>query len=150
MGSTTTVKKKINLFIAMILSVTMLFGSTVCFAAENDAEVDNTLSVQSNESVRAARSMTDSKPVTINVGATGVIAYVNLNYAWDEGYTGWFTGASLTGTYVPVGTSLVLRDFTTSDVGNSSYITVTVTYIINGAQYNASATFYVDEWGEVS
>lgn len=51
---------------------------------------------------------------------------------------------------MPVGTSLVLRDFTTSDVGNSSYITVTVTYIINGAQYNASATFYVDEWGEVS
>ena len=36
MGGTTTVKKKINLFIAMILSVTMLFGSTVCFAAEND------------------------------------------------------------------------------------------------------------------
>ena len=55
MGGTTTMKKKINLFIAMILSVTMLFGSTVCFAAENDAEVDNTLSVQSNESVRAAR-----------------------------------------------------------------------------------------------
>ena len=45
-------KKKINLFIAMILSVTMLFGSTVCFAAENDVDVDNTLSVQSNESVR--------------------------------------------------------------------------------------------------
>ena len=56
MGGITTMKKKINLFIAMILSVTMLFGSTVCFAAENDAEVDNTLSVQSNESVRAARS----------------------------------------------------------------------------------------------
>ena len=143
-------KKKINLFIAMILSVTMLFGSTVCFAAENDMDVDNTLSVQSNESVRVARSMTNSKIVAINVGDTGVIAYVNLNYAWDEGYTGWFTGANLNGVYTPNGISVEFKGLGTSETGNSSYITVTATVELNGDfMYTVSGTFYVDEWGEV-
>ena len=143
-------KKKINLFIAMILSVTMLFGSTVCFAAENDAEVDNTLSVQSNESVRVAGSMTNSKIVAINVGDTGVIAYVNLNYAWDEGYTGWFTGANLNGVYTPNGISVEFKGLGTSETGNSSYITVTATVELNGDfMYTVSGTFYVDECGEV-
>ena len=143
-------KKKINLFIAMILSVTMLFGSTVCFAAENDVDVDNTLSVQSNESVRVAGSMTNSKIVSINVGDTGVIAYVNLNYAWDEGYTGWFTGANLNGVYTPNGISVEFKGLGTSETGNSSYITVTATVELNGDfMYTVSGTFYVDECGEV-
>ncbi len=142
-------KKKINLFIAMILSVTMLFGSTVCFAAENEVDVDNTLSVQSNESVRVARSMTNSKIVAINVGDTGVIAYVNLNYAWDEGYTGWFTDASFVITQCSAGTRWIYQGFSKSPTGNSSYITVTVSYIINDMPYSVSETFYVDEWGEL-
>lgn len=141
-------KKKINLFIAMILSVTMLFGSTVCFAAENDAEVDNTLSVQSNESVRAARSMAGNKIVAISVGDTGAIAYVKLSFAYDSGYTGWFTGASPDRLQVPSGIGVFDR-VSTSPVGNSSYITVTAHVLVNNVWYDVSGTFYVDEWGEV-
>ncbi len=143
-------KKKINLFIAMILSVTMLFGSTVCFAAENDVDVDNTLSVQSNESVRAARSMTGKKTVAMGVRDTGVIVYVDLYFAYDSGYTGWFTGANLNGVYTPNGISVEFKGLGTSETGNSSYITVTATVELNGDfMYTVSGTFYVDEWGEV-
>ena len=142
-------KKKINLFIAMILSVTMLFGSTVCFAAENDAEVDNTLSVQSNESVRAARSMTGKKTVAMGVRDTGVIVYVDLYFAYDSGYTGWFTDASFVITQCSAGTRWIYQGFSKSLTGNSSYITVMVSYIINDMPYSVSETFYVDEWGEL-
>lgn len=109
------------------------------------------MSVESEYNGRAtARSMSDYAQKTVNIGNTGVVAYIKLTYSWDEGYTGWFTGASIEGTYVPVGTSLVLKDFSTSDVGNSSYITVTLKYRVNLVDYDISQRYYVNEWGEVS
>ena len=45
---------------------------------------------------------------------------------------------------------MIFQGFSMSPTGNSSYITITVSYIINDLPYTVSETFYVDEWGEVS
>lgn len=143
-------KKKLNIFLAVVCAMTMLFGSTLCFAAENNAEMDNVITDENSNNGRAARSMKGSEPKTINVGNTGVVAHIRLDYEYDSGYTGWFTGAYLTGTFVPQGRTVEYKGLSTSGTGNGSYITVTVHYLINTIPYNVSATFYVNEWGEVS
>lgn len=137
-------KKKFNIFLAVVCAMTMLFGSTLCFAAENVP------SVESSENGRAARSMSGSEQKTISVGNTGVVAIVRLSFAYDSGYTGWFTGADRVSEIVPGNLRVQYISTSTSPVGNNSYITVTVTYVINDIWYDASATFYVDEWGTVS
>lgn len=137
-------KKKINIFLAVVCAMTMMFGSTLCFAAENVP------SVESSENSRAVGAMSGSEEKTIAIGDTGVIATVTLNFKYNSGYTGWFTGANITSTFIPSGLSVQSKGISTSPVGNNSYITVTVTYIINGIWYDASATYYVDEWGTVS
>ncbi len=137
-------KKKINIFLAVVCAMTMMFGSTLCFAAENVP------SVESSENSRAVGAMSGSEQKTIAIGDTGVVAVINLNYSYNSGYTGWFTGAYVIKTWVPDGVEAKLQSTSTSSVGNNSYITVTVTYTINNIWYDASATYYVDEWGTVS
>ena len=142
-------KKKLNLFAAIILTMTLIFGSTLCYAAEGE-ETENIEAVERHNAVaRSINTQTSETTKTVNLGSTGIIAYVTLNYSWDEGYTGWFNSASIVGTYVPSGTQFTLMDFAHSATGNSSYITVTIKYICNGVYDVASRQFYVDEYGEL-
>ena len=82
-------RKKLNFFVAMIMVMTLMFGSTMCLAAEK-----NDVSENRNESIQArTQSMSGVYKFTDN--NTGIDIYVRLYWAWDEGYTGYFRDAEL-------------------------------------------------------
>lgn len=131
-------RKKLNFFVAMIMVMTLMFGSTMCLAAEK-----NDVSENRNESIQArTQSMSGVYKFTDN--NTGIDIYVRLYWAWDEGYTGYFRDAELVNL-----TSGELAGFSFSKTGNSSYITVNVSYRYGGKLHSASQQYYVDEYGSV-
>ena len=82
-------RKKLNFFVAMIMVMTLMFGSTMCLAAEK-----NDVSENRNEIIQArTQSMSGVYKFTDN--NTGIDIYVRLYWAWDEGYTGYFRDAEL-------------------------------------------------------
>ncbi len=118
--------------------MTLMFGSTMCLAAEK-----NDVSENRNESIQArTQSMSGVYKFTDN--NTGIDIYVRLYWAWDEGYTGYFRDAELVNL-----TSGELAGFSFSKTGNSSYITVNVSYKYGGKLHSASQQYYVDEYGSV-
>ena len=118
--------------------MTLMFGSTMCLAAEK-----NDVSENRNEIIQArTQSMSGVYKFTDN--NTGIDIYVRLYWAWDEGYTGYFRDAELVNL-----TSGELAGFSFSKTGNSSYITVNVSYKYGGKLHSASQQYYVDEYGSV-
>lgn len=128
-------RKKFSMLVAMVMAVTLMFGSTVCFAAEKDEDVVETLE---------ARTQYSTGNFSFTDGSTGITIYIRLYWAWDEGYTGWFRDAELVN--LPSGE---LTGFSFSKTGNSSYITVNVSYKYGGKIHTASQQYYVDEYGSV-
>ena len=73
-----------------------------------------------------------------------------MHYAWEEGYTSWFTGAELTEADVPDGHTVIIYGLTYNTDGNSSNITVTIDMEYEKLRFNVSKSFYVDEYGNLS
>ncbi len=90
-------KKKFNLFFAVVLAMTMLFGSTLCFAAEGDNVISN---VNETRDARAYTGSTNCEykaqafsGVVINGIRQHVTAKVNvgMRFTWNEGRDSKFT-----------------------------------------------------------
>ena len=128
-------RKKLNIIAAAVLILTLMFGSTLCYAAEGTAKL-------AEESRAIARSQSESGVFAFSDDNTTI--YVRLYWEWNEGYTGWFRSAAFVNM-----TSGVMTGFSFSDTGNSSYITVSVSYEYGGKLWTASQQFYVDEYGSV-
>lgn len=141
-------KRKFNIFAVLLLAMTLIFGSMLCYAAEGE-EADCAAAVEESRKVtRTINEQTASITRNVRLGSTGASIDVCLEYAWDEGLSGWFTGARHTMTHVPSDVSLIIWSLNFSGIGGS-YISVTVDYTANGSRASASEQFYVDEYGDV-
>ena len=117
-------RKKLKIFMELILAMTLIFGSTLCYASDGD--------------------------VVEAISNTDIVVYFDLHYAWEEGYTSWFTGAELTEADVPDGHTVIIYGLTHNADGNSSNITVTIDMEYEKLRFNVSKSFYVDEYGNLS
>ena len=87
-------RKKVKLLMALFLSLTMMFGSTLCYAAEtgngsNEVYADE----QSDGDIALAFYQSGTSGYDAVFSEANIkVSYV-LQYEWDEGYAGWFTGA---------------------------------------------------------
>lgn len=141
-------KRKFNIFAVLLLATTLIFGSTLCYAGEGE-ETDGAAAMEESRNVtRTINEQTDFVTRNVKLGSTGASIDVCLEYAWDEGLSGWFTGARHTMTHVPSDVSLIIWSLNFSGTGGS-YITVMVDYTANGSRASASEQFYVDEYGNV-
>lgn len=141
-------KRKFNIFAVLLLTMTLIFGSTLCYAAEGEETDGAAAAEESGYAARSVNTQTDSVPKSVYLGSTGAWIDIRLEYAWDEGYTGWFTGASHTLTCVPSDVNLILWSVSFSGTG-SSYVTVTVDYSANNIREEVTKVFYVDGYGDV-
>lgn len=141
-------KKKISLFAALLLTMTLALGGTLCYGAEVQVP-ENTAAEESQNTERSINTQSGSKYIA--AGTDEGVAYgFYIYYEWNEGYTGWFTGAELKQFVVLKGSeTVIMYSFTHNADGNSSYMTVTIDYKYGGAARLLSVTFYVDEYGEV-
>lgn len=99
--------------------------------------------------VRSVNEQTGTKYVAA-VTDTGIGFGINLYYAWEEGYTGWFTGAELIQVVVLSGNpDFVMKEFKHTESSQNSYITITITYLYGDVEKIISQTYYVNEYGEV-
>ena len=151
-------RKKLNFFVAMIMVMTLMFGSTMCLAAEkNDVSENRNEIIQARtQSMSGVYKFTENEKMELKnkfhvidddripIDKSSKDIYVRLYWAWDEGYTGYFRDAELVNL-----TSGELAGFSFSKTGNSSYITVNVSYKYGGKLHSASQQYYVDEYGSV-
>ncbi|MGN1187410.1 MAG: hypothetical protein ACI4R6_02855 [Lachnospiraceae bacterium] len=130
-------RKKLNIFVAVVLAMTLMFGSTLCYAAE--------AAVEPTEGSRAI-ARTQSHEVSRDIsGDNGASFKIMLSYQWDEGYAGWFTDVAL----VEIQNAQLLSFTHTEE--NRSCVTVRIEYKDNtGTERQVSATYSVDEYGDVS
>ena len=105
----------------LILAMTLIFGSTLCYASDGDV-------VEANDynTFGVTRSQQETKHIGLRISNTDIVVYFDLHYAWEEGYTSWFTGAELTEADVPDGHTVIIYGLTHNADGNSSNITVTI------------------------
>ena len=96
------------------------------------------------------RSQQETKHIGLRISNTDIVVYFDLHYAWEEGYTSWFTGAELTEADVPDGHTVIIYGLTHNADGNSSNITVTIDMEYEKLRFNVSKSFYVDEYGNLS
>ena len=114
-------RKKLKIFMELILAMTLIFGSTLCYASDGDV-------VEANDynTFGVTRSQQETKHIGLRISNTDIVVYFDLHYAWEEGYTSWFTGAELTEADVPDGHTVIIYGLTHNADGNSSNITVTI------------------------
>ena len=114
-------RKKLKIFMELILAMTLIFGSTLCYASDGDV-------VEANDynTFGVTRSQQETKHIGLRISNTDIVVYFDLHYAWEEGYTSWFTGAELTEADVPDGHTVIIYGLTYNTDGNSSNITVTI------------------------
>ena len=105
----------------LILAMTLIFGSTLCYASDGDV-------VEANDynTFGVTRSQQETKHIGLRISNTDIVVYFDFHYAWEEGYTSWFTGAELTEADVPDGHTVIIYGLTHNADGNSSNITVTI------------------------
>ena len=105
----------------LILAMTLIFGSTLCYGSDGDV-------VEANDynTFGVTRSQQETKHIGLRISNTDIVVYFDLHYAWEEGYTSWFTGAELTEADVPDGHTVIIYGLTHNADGNSSNITVTI------------------------
>lgn len=136
--------KNLKIFMELILAMTLIFGNTLCYAS--DGEV---VEVNDNNAFGLARSQQETKHIGLRISNTDIVVYFDLHYAWEEGYTSWFTGAELKAD-VPDGHTVIIYGLTHNADGNSSNITVTIDMEYEKLRFNVSKSFYVDEYGNLS
>ena len=114
-------RKKLKIFMELILAMTLIFGSTLCYGSDGDV-------VEANDynTFGVTRSQQETKHIGLRISNTDIVVYFDLHYAWEEGYTSWFTGAELTEADVPDGHTVIIYGLTHNADGNSSNITVTI------------------------
>lgn len=132
-------KKKFNLFLAMVLAMTMLFGSTLCFAAEADNEPE----VEEEEISTRERYLREEN-FEIK-GSDGSYFKIHVNYGWDEGISGFVTSAYI----VNWGNT---NGMTASNcVKENNFAVVKITYKdLANNEKKISFHFRVDEYGSTS
>lgn len=143
-------KKKVKFLMALFLSLTTMFGSTLCYAAEtengsNEVYADE----QSDGDIALAFYQQGSVDRYFTFSELGVTMKIRLNYEWDEGDAGSFLSANImeiSSNYIPI-ESLSECSITTGFGVGSITITANVTY--NSRSYQQTKTFYVDGYGDV-
>lgn len=138
-------RKKLKIFMELILAMTLIFGSTLCYGSDGDV-------VEANDynTFGVTRSQQETKHIGLRISNTDIVVYFDLHYAWEEGYTSWFTGAELTEADVLDGHTVIIYGLTHNADGNSSNITVTIDMEYEKLRFNVSKSFYVDEYGNLS
>lgn len=149
-------KKKFNLFLAMVLAMTMLFGSTLCFAAEGDnvsVNVDGAINARaySGSATRDYRATVFSG-VVITGNRQYVTATVNvgMRYSWTEGSYSEFTSGWVNSMNC---TSVADGNYEVQNSGiRISYNTIIFSFDVyrdNIKVDSFSVSYGVDEYGQV-
>lgn len=85
-------RRKLNILMALAMAMTLMFGSTVCFAAETD---DVAEAVEQERAVARMQSGTVTKSGSYSFSAGVLVSYeVNIEAEWDEGYSSKVKGGS--------------------------------------------------------
>ena len=141
-------RRKLNILMALVMAMTLMFGSTVCFAAETD---DVAEAVEQERAVARMQSGTVRKSGSYSFPEDVLISYtVNIQAEWDEGYYSTITDGSADAqiSYKPEGTSYTTRMYSEEISGNR--ITYKLYLFKNHIICNSVLlTFYVDEYGRV-
>ena len=139
-------RKKLNILMALVMAMTLMFGSTVCFAAETD---DVAEAVEQERAVARSQSGTVTKSGWYSFPEDVLISYtVSIQAEWDEGYSSTIKGGSAAAeiSQMPEGTSYTTGMYKQKISGNR--ITYKLYLFKNHIQCNnVDLTFYVDEYG---
>lgn len=144
-------RRKLNILMALAMAMTLMFGSTVCFAAETD---DVAEAVEQERAVARMQSGTVTKSGSYSFTSKGVlISYtVNIDAKWDEGYySEILSGSSLNPQIItcPNDGALYTATMSNGKVSNNTII-YTVTLFKNHKYCDsADLAFTVDEYGNV-
>ena len=141
-------RRKINILMSLVMAMTLMFGSTVCFAAETD---DVAETGEQERAVARMQSGTVTKSGSYSFPEDVLISYtVSIQAEWDEGYSCTIKGGSADPriSQMPEGTSYTTRMYSEEISGNR--ITYKLYLFKNHIICNSVLlTFYVDEYGRV-
>ena len=144
--------KKIKFFVVLMCVISLMFGTTLCYAEEAESEAVTEESVE-----RSVTGTSVVRKITIPFYDTGIQLFLEFDILLDEGYTACFQNARLAGVSVPENFPhkvTILISGHNAD-GNSSYVTVSFWHLF-GTEKDpveegySQAVFYVDEYGNIS
>lgn len=146
-------RRKLNILMALVMAMTLMFGSTVCFAAETD---DVAEAVEQERAVARMQSGTVTKSGSYSFSAGVLVSYtVNIEAEWDEGYSSKVKGGSSDGKLI----------ISPSDMAKKGYNAImyqnkvkdnTIWFLLllrdskNNVVESATLTFSVDSYGCVN
>lgn len=140
-------RKSVGLLAAAVMFIAVMSANMVCYGAEPSGGAGEQGSSGATRSVNTQDgSITKDHYIVCGNVTVGVI--IGLAYAWDEGYTGWFTTGGVSRYYIYEGTgSISSPSAIISIVGGTIIFDFELT--VNGIYYTDSVIYTVDEYGTV-